>query len=78
VFAEALSINVGLVSVEEAMKVPLEAVRVLIKVVRVPIEVVGVAKEAVRVQHFHSREKVLVNCLFQLTSQESACRLQRP
>jgi hypothetical protein len=35
-------INGGLVSVVEAMKVPLEAVRVLIKAVRVPIAVVGV------------------------------------
>jgi len=48
-----LSINVGRVSVVEAMKVPVEAVRVLIKVMRVPLEVVGVPKEAVRVQHSH-------------------------
>ncbi len=44
-----LSINVGHVSVVEAMKVPVEAVRVLIKAVRVPIEIVGEPKEAARV-----------------------------
>ena len=66
---------------EQAMKVPVEAVRVLIKAMRVPIEVVGVPKEAVRVQHSHSREKVLVNCLLQAKrvlvdcgGLESACR----
>ena len=51
VFAEAhkYSINVGRVSVVEAMKVPVEAVRVLLKAVRVPIEIVGEPKEAARV-----------------------------
>ena len=44
-----ISINVGRVSVVEAMKVPVEAVRVLLKAVRMPIEIVGEPKEAVRV-----------------------------
>jgi hypothetical protein len=41
-----ISINVGRVSVVEAMKVPVEAERVLINAVRVPIEIVGEPKEA--------------------------------
>jgi hypothetical protein len=53
--------------------VQVEAIRVLIKAVRVPIEIVGELKEAARVyntftaflQHSHSREKVIVKCLFQ-------------
>jgi hypothetical protein len=49
-----LSVNVGRVSVVEAMTMAVEAVRGLIKAVRVLIEVVGVPKEAVRVQHSHS------------------------
>ena len=49
-----LSVNVGRVSVVEAMTMAVEAVRGLIKAVGVPIEVVGVPKEAVRVQHSHS------------------------
>jgi hypothetical protein len=49
-----LSVNVGRVSVVEAMNMSVEAVRGLIKVVRVPIEVVSEPKEAVRVQHSHS------------------------
>jgi len=49
-----LSVNVGRVSVVEAMNMSVEAVRGLIKAVRVLIEVVGVPKEAVRVQHSHS------------------------
>ncbi len=39
--ARAHNINVGRVSVVEAMEVPVEAVRVLIKAVRVPIEIGG-------------------------------------
>jgi hypothetical protein len=42
-------INVGRVSVVEAMTVPVEAVRVLIKAVRLPIETVGEPKGAARV-----------------------------
>jgi hypothetical protein len=49
-----LSVNVGRVSVVEAMNMSVEAVRRLIKAVRVLMEVVGVPKEAVRVQHSHS------------------------
>ncbi len=49
-----LSVNVGRVSVVEAMNMSVEAVRGIIKAVRVLIEVVGVPKEAVRVQHSHS------------------------
>ncbi len=49
-----LSVNVGRVSVVQAMKMAVEAVRGLIKAVRVLIEVLGVPKEAVRVQHSHS------------------------
>ncbi len=49
-----LSVNVGHVSVVEAMTMSVEAVRGLKKAVGVPIEVVGVPKEAVRVQHSHS------------------------
>ncbi len=48
-FAGPLSINVGRVSVVEAMKVPEEAINVLIKAVRVPIEDIVDPKEAVRV-----------------------------
>ena len=49
-----LSVNVGRVSVVEAMNMSVEAVRELLKAVRVLLEVVGVPKEAVRVQHSHS------------------------
>ncbi len=74
-----LSVYVGRVSVVEAMNMAVEAVRGLIKAVRVLIEVVGVPKEAVRVQHSHSLYNTLttVRKLYSITSQESACRLQR-
>jgi hypothetical protein len=49
-----LNVNVGRVSVIEAMNMSVEAERGLIKAVRVLIEVVGVPKEAVRVQHSQS------------------------
>jgi hypothetical protein len=49
-----LSVNVGRVSVVEAMNMAVEAVRGLIKAVRVLIEIVEVPEEAVRVQHSHS------------------------
>ncbi len=49
-----LSVNVGRVSVVEAMNMSVKAVRGLIKAVRALIEVVGVPKEAVRVQHSHN------------------------
>jgi hypothetical protein len=45
-YTNTRSINVGRVSVVEAMKVPVEAVRVLIKAVRVPTEIAGKLKEA--------------------------------
>ncbi len=70
-------------SVAEAMKVPVEAIRVIIKAVRVPIEIVGEPKEAARVycttlslplQHSHSCEKVLVNCLLQAKRLLVDCR----
>jgi hypothetical protein len=41
VFAGAHNINVGCLSVVEAMEVPVEAVRVLINAVRVAIEIAG-------------------------------------
>ncbi len=49
VFQGPISINVGRVSVVEAMEVPVEAVRVLIKAMRVPIKIVGEPKEAAKV-----------------------------
>ncbi len=49
-----LSVNLGRMSVVEAMTMAVEAVRGLKKAVRVLIEVVGLPKEAVRVQHSHS------------------------
>ncbi len=68
-------------SVVEAMKVPVEAVRMLIKAVRLPIEIVGEPKEAARVyntltpiQHSHSCEKFLVNCLLQAKRVLVDCR----
>ncbi len=48
-----LIINVGRVSVVEAMNISVEAASVLIKAVRVLIQGVGVPKEAVIVQHSH-------------------------
>jgi hypothetical protein len=72
-----LSVNVGRVSVVEAMTVAVDAVRGLIKAMRVLIEVVGVPKEAVRVQHSHSLYNTLTTVRNSTTSQESNCRLQR-
>jgi hypothetical protein len=58
VFAEAhkYSINVGRVSVVEAMKVPVEAERVLIKAVRVPIDL------KVLLNFLLQAKRVLVDC----------------
>jgi hypothetical protein len=74
-----LSVNVGRVSVVEAMNMSVEAVRGIIKAGRVLIEVVGVPKEAVRVQHSHSLYNTLttVRKFYYTTSQEGTCRLQR-
>ena len=58
-----ININVGRVSVVEAMTMAVEAVRGLIKAVRVLIEVVGVPKEAVRVQHSHSLYNTLTTVI---------------
>ncbi len=70
-------------SLVEAMKVPVEAVRVLIKAVRVSIEIVGEPKEAARVYNTLTASTTLSQLLessreLSITSQESACRLQRP
>jgi hypothetical protein len=56
-----LSVNVGRVSVVEAMNMAVEAVRGLIKAVRVPIEAVEVPKEAVSVRHSHSLYNTLTS-----------------
>ncbi len=57
-----LSVNVGRVSVVEAMNMAVEAVRGLIKAVRVLIELIGVPKEGCEstalsqpLQHSHNR-----------------------
>jgi hypothetical protein len=78
-----ISINVGRVSVVEAVEVPVEVERVLIKAVRVPIEVLGEPKEAARVYNSLTASTILSqpwesSIEFSITSQESACRLQRP
>ncbi len=72
-----LSVNVGRVSVVEAMNMSVEAVRGLIKAVRVLIEVVGVPKEAVSIQHSHSLYNTLTTVRKFYRSQEITCRLQR-
>ena len=65
------------------MKVPVEAVRVLLKAVWMPIEIVGEPKEAVRVYNTLTASTTLSKLWessseLSITSQESACRLQRP
>ncbi len=66
-----IGVNVGRVSV-------VEAIRGLIKAVRVPTEVIVVPKEAVRVQHSHSLYNTLSQPLeSSITSQERTFRLQR-
>ena len=73
-----LSVNVGRVSVIEAMNMSVEAVRGLIKAVRVLIEVVGVPSEAVREYSTLTASTTLSQPLENsITSQESTCRLQR-
>ncbi len=76
-----ISLNVGRVSVVEAMEVPVEAVRVLIKAVRVPIEIVGSPKRLRKyttlsrpLQHSHSLEKVLLNFILQAKRVLVDCR----
>ncbi len=65
-------------SVVEAMKVPVEAIRLLIKAVRAPIEIVGELRESTTLslplQHSHSREKFLVNCLLKAKRVLVDCR----
>ncbi len=78
-----LSINVGRVSVVEAMKVPVESVWVLMKAMRVPIEIVGEPKEAARVYNTLTASTTFSqpresSSELSITSQESAFRLQRP
>ena len=82
-FQGPISINVGRVRVVEFMKMPVEAKRVLIKAVRVPLVIVGEPKEAARVYNTLTASTTLSQpwestCEFPITSQLSACRLQRP